>query len=217
LNRSLGGDRFYSHCNEGTPDIHGINPVGQRGFVVVNFGFHYNSHCGARGPDREGYGAFQVTSLASSTRQVTASWFTTKDTARDDAVAKIGYTGSRGGRDDVIWHNWRFSIQEAQCGSQITADCPVGRPAYGYMNWRYVLYDYSNRRAYPVAVPRGLETVDGAVAMCHGNPKITALNNPHGRPVLIVTGFIFGPPGGCVPSGTIAGEFLSIVPTSAAP
>ena len=212
LNRSFGGDRFYSLCNEGTPDIHGIDPVGQRGFVVVDFGFHYNSHCGAPGPDREGYGAFQVTSLASSTSQATARWSATRDTARDDAVADLGYTGSRGGRDDITWHNWRFSIQEAQCGSQITAGCAAGDAAYPYTRWRYILYDYSDQRAYPVAVPASVETVNGAAAKCHGNPKMDALNNPDGRPVLVVTGFIFGPPGGCVPSGTIAGEFLYIVP-----
>ena len=211
-NPSLGGDRFYSLCNEGTPDFHGIRPVGQRGYVVVNFGFHYNSHCGAPGPDREGYGTFQVTSLASSTGRATANWSASRDTARDDAVADIGFTGSRGGRDDVSWHKWRFSIQEAQCGSQITAACTAGNAAHAFTRWRYVLYDYSNQRAYPVAVPASVETVNGATAWCHGNPKMAALNNPDGRPVLVVTGFIFGPPGGCVPSGTIAGEFVYVVP-----
>jgi hypothetical protein len=213
-NLSLRGDRFYSLCNEGTPDIHGISPVGQRGFDVVKFGFHYNSHCGAPGPDREGYGTFQVASIDSSTGQATARWFTTEDTPRDNAVANIGYTGSRGGRDDITWHNWRFSIQEAQCGSQIAADCSVGKRAYGFTNWRYALYDYSNQKAYPATVPSSVETVNGAVAKCHGNPKMTAVNEPDGRPVLVVTGFIFGPPGGCVPSGTIGGEFLYIVPAS---
>jgi hypothetical protein len=213
-NQSRRGDRFYSLCNEGTPDIHGISLVGQRGFVVVNFGFHYNSHCGAPGPDREGYGTFQVTSIESSTGQATASWSATQDTPRDNAVAGIGYTGSRGGRDDITWHDWRFSIQEAQCGSLITAGCAAGVKAHGYPSWRYVLYDYSNRRAYPVTVPASVETANGAVAACHGNPKMAAVNNPGGRPVLVVTGFIFGPPGGCVPSGTIGGEFLYVVPAS---
>ncbi len=213
-NRSRRGDRFYSLCDEGTPDIHGISSVGQRGFVVVNFGFHYNSHCGAPGPDREGYGTFQVTSIESSTGQATASWSATQDTPRDNAVADIGYTGSRGGRDDITWHDWRFSIQEAQCGSLITAGCAAGVKAYSYTSWRYVMYDYSNRQAYPVTVPASVETVNGAVAACHGNPKMAAVNNPEGRPVLVVTGFIFGPPGGCVPSGTIGGEFLYVVPAS---
>ena len=211
-NRSLGGDRFYSRCSEGTPDIHGTSLIGQGSFVVVNFGFHYNSHCGAAGPDREGYGTFQVTSIASSRGQATASWSTAKDTARDDAVARAGYIGSRGGRDDITWHNWRFSIQEAQCGSQIAADCAAGKSGYGYTSWRYVLYDYSNQQAYPVALPASVETVNGAAAMCHGNPKMAALDTPDGRQVLVVTGFIFGPPGGCVPSGTVAGEFLYVVP-----
>jgi hypothetical protein len=213
-NLSLLGDRFYSPCNEGTPDIHGISPVGQRGFVAVNFGFHYNSHCGVAGSDREAFGTFQVTSLTSPTGRATASWFTRNDTPRDNAVASIGYTGSRGGRDDITWHNWRFSIQEAQCGSQIVADCAIGNAAYDYTSWRYVLYDYSNQQAYPVAIPTSVETVNGATAMCHGNPKAAVVNNPDLRPVLVVTGFIFGPPGGCVSAGTIAGEFLYVVPVS---
>jgi hypothetical protein len=210
-NRSMRGDRFYSLCNEGTPDINGISPIGKRGFVVVSFGFHYNSHCGAAGPDREAYGTFQVTTIASSTGQATARWSTTKDTARDDAVDGIGYTGSHGGRDDLTWHNWRFSIQEAQCGSQIRSVCAAGNTAYDYTSWRYVLYDYSNQKAYPVAVPASVEKLNGAIAMCHGNPKMAVMNNPQGTPVLVVTGFIFGPPGGCVPAGTIAGEFLYLV------
>jgi hypothetical protein len=213
-NPSLLGDRFYSLCNEGTPDIRGMSPVGQRGFVIAKFGFHYNSHCGAHGPDREAYGTFQVTSIDSATGHATASWSTTKDTPRDKAVASIGYTGSRGGRDDITWRNWRFSIQEAQCGSQITADCAVGNTAYDYPSWRYVLYDYSNQQAYPVTIPASVETVNGAIAKCHGNPKMTAVNNPDGTPVLVVTGFIFGPTGGCVPSGTVGGEFLYVVPAS---
>src|SRR5258707_12538767 len=64
--QSRRGDRFYSLSSEGTPDIHGISSVGQRGFVVVNFGFPYNSHGGAPGPDPEGHGTFQVTSIESS-------------------------------------------------------------------------------------------------------------------------------------------------------
>lgn len=213
-NLSLRDERFYSLCSEGTPDIHGISPVGQRGFFVVHFGFHYNSHCGAPGPDREAYGTFEVTGVDSSIGQATADWSATKDTSRDNAVAHIGHTGSRGGRDDITWHGWRFSIQEAQCGLQITTDCAGGsNRTYGFTSWRYVLYDYSNRQAYPASIPAsGVETVNGIVATCHGNPKMTALNNPDGTPVLVVTGFIFGPPGGCVPSGTIAGEFLYVVP-----
>ena len=213
-NLPLLGDRFYSRCSEGTPDIHRMSPVGQRGFVVVNFGFHYNSRCGARGPDREAYGSFQVTRVDSSTGQATASWSTAKDIARDNAAADMGYTGSRGGRDDITWHSWRFSIQEAQCGLRITYDCSVGNTAYDYMSWRYVLYDYSNRQAYPVTLPASVEAVIGAFARCHGNAKMAAMNNRDGTPVLVVTGFIFGPPGGCVPSGTIGGEFLYVVPAS---
>jgi hypothetical protein len=213
-NPSTRGDRFYSRCNEGTPDIRGISPVAQRGYVVVKFGFHYNSHCGAPGPDREAQGTFQITAIAPVTGRATASWSAFKDATRDNAVASGGYTGSRGGRDDITWHNWRFSIQEAQCGRRITADCPAGTAGHPYKAWRYVLYDYTDQKAYPVRLPASVETVNGAAAMCHGNPKISAVSNPDGTPVLIVTGFIFGPPGGCVPSGTVEGEFLYVVPAT---
>lgn len=207
---TLNGPRFFSLCNEGTPDIHGISQNG----LVINFGFHYNSNCGTAGPDREAYGTFTVTSIDSSTGQATATWSATKDTVRDNAAATIGYTGSRGGRDDITWHGWRFSIQEAQCGSLITTDCTVGNTNYDYTSWRYILYDYSNHQAYPATIPPSVETVNGSVARCHGNPKITALNDPGGTAILVITGFIFGPGGGCVPSGTIGGEFLYTVSAS---
>src|SRR5262249_27461973 len=49
------GPRFFSSCNEGTPDIHSISSNG----LTLSVGFHYNSDCGPFGTvglDREAFG-----------------------------------------------------------------------------------------------------------------------------------------------------------------
>jgi hypothetical protein len=109
----------------------------------------------------------------------------TKDTVRDDAVNNIGYPGKHGGRDDIVWHGWRFSIQEAQ-----NSDASLLSMA----TWRFVLYDYTNEQPYPASITSAI------VAPCHGNPKITALDDPSGTPLILLTAYVFGGSSGCTQS-----------------
>ncbi len=192
LNPLLYGPRFFSSCNEGTPDIHGISNGGS----TVDFGFHYNSDCSS-GLDREAFGRFSITSIDYSTGQATATWSATKDTVRDNAVNAIGYPGKHGGRDDITWHGNRFSLQEAQNSNANLND---------YTTWRFVLYDYTSHLAYPANITSSVKSP------CHGNPKVTVLTDPNGNSVILVTAFIFGGSQGCVVPGESGGELVYTVP-----
>jgi hypothetical protein len=172
--------RFFSSCNEGTPDIHGLSADG----LSFSFGFHYLADC-PRQLDQEAFGT--ITNF----HYYTAS----QDTVRDNAVNLAKFPGKHGGRDDITWQGWRFSLQESQNSS-----ANLG----AYTSWRYVLYDYSNQTAYPVKLTPPI------IAPCQGNPKLTVLNDPNGDPVILVTGFIFAGSAGCTQNQ--GGEFLYTVP-----
>jgi hypothetical protein len=172
------GDRFFSFCNEGTPDIHGLSADGWS----MGVGFHYLSNC-LNGLDQEAFGT--LTGFNSMTA--------TQDTVRDTAYDNAGYPGKHGGRDDITWHGWRFSLQEAQNSD---ADYSL------YTTWRFGLYDYSNRQAYPAPI-----VSSSFSPSCHGNPKVTELTDPNGHLVLLVTAFVFSE---CAPGQ--GGELLYTVP-----
>jgi hypothetical protein len=176
--------RSLSGCNEGTPDIHWMNSSG----TSIDFGFHYNSNCS--GLDREAFGT--LTDLGP-----TPSVTKTEDTVRDVAVSAIGYPGKHGGREDIVWRGYRFSLQEAQDSTNITDNS----------TWRFVLYDYSNDTAYPAPITNSVSSA------CHGNPGIIQLNDPDGQSVLVITAWIFpgSPPQGCAINGE-DGELLYTVP-----
>ena len=200
------GLRFFSTCNEGTPDLFNLSPDG----LTMTVGFHANVSC-TIGLDREAFGTLK------DFDSMTAS----QDSTRDGAESTIGYDGKHGGRDDIVWHGFRFSIQEAQCSDYITpapGECLSGNfnnNISDFSNWRYVLYDYTNQTAYPLPISTALGTVSaiGPASYCHGNPKISQVNDPSGNPALVVTGFMFSPP--CARSAGIAGgEFMYWVPGS---
>ena len=81
---ALNGQRFFSSCDEGTPDIHGISANG----LTIDFGFHYNSVC-SQGLDREAFGRFTITNIDYSAGQASGTWSATEDTVRDNAVSSI--------------------------------------------------------------------------------------------------------------------------------
>ena len=200
------GPRFFQRCpgssdgNEGTPDLFNLSPDG----LTMTVGFHWND---CTGFDNEAFGT--LTGFSS----MTAS----QDTIRDNAVDDIGYNGKHGGRDDIVWHGFRFSIQEAQCFDVFMpaagpGECQVNTFDYAniqdFQNWRWVLYDYTNQTAYPLPV----STAIGTTNYCHGNPKITQVTDPSGNPILVITGHVFRQPGGCVAAGTTNGPFIYSVP-----
>lgn len=176
---------------EGTPDIHGVSADGKR----IDYGFHYNSDCGGTDFDREGYG--RVTDFGTVDNIAT----TTADTVRDQAMLDAGFPGKHGGRNDITWHGYRFSLQEAQNTTATGAKDPKA-----YLNWRLSLYDYTDHRVYPV-------TLNDNQVTCAANPKITEMPGPGGRRVLAVGAFIFGE---CAAPNTKnqTGELLYLAPAT---
>jgi hypothetical protein len=172
-----------TRCHEGTPDIHSTDSNN------IHVGLHYNAGCLSNQLDQQAFGT--LTSFS--------SWTATKDTARDAALngaqtpwtdPTSGYPGKHGGRDDVTWRGKRYSVGEAQRTGETSL----------YTNWRWSLYDYGNRTAYPIAM--------AAPSWCAGNPKITRLtDSTTGTLVLVVTGFTFGE---CAQPNQ-SGEFLTIL------
>jgi hypothetical protein len=186
--------RFFSSCNEGTPNI---DPVTTSS--TISFRFHWNANCSV-GHDQEAYGTLSNFPGTGSTQPTATA---TEDTTRDSVVGAAGYPGKHGGRDDIVWHGFPFSIQEAQIDKNFSL----------FTNWRYVLYDYTSHKAYPVTTAR--LPITPASALCHGNPKFTPLVDPNGSPVLLVTGYVFGASTGCVTSG--GREMVYTVPATGTP
>ena len=133
LNQLLSGDRFFSHCNEGTPNIYNTSLDGS----TIYFRFHWLADCGS-GLDREAYG----------TLSVPGPWTVSEDTTRDMAVTNAGYPGKHGERDDITWHGWQFSLQEVQQDSNLG----------GYANWRFVLYDYADHQVFAAPVTSSVKS-----------------------------------------------------------
>jgi hypothetical protein len=171
--------RYFSSCNEGTPDIHGLSADG----LSMGIGFHYLPDC-ARQLDQEAF--VTVTNFVFAAGA-------TQDFTRDSAVNAAGFPGKHGGRDDITWHGWRFSLQEAQNSNSDLND---------FTAWRYVLYDYTNQQAYAANIS------DSIASQCHGNPKITLMNDSSGTPVIVVTGIIFKE---CGNATNETGEFVYAV------
>jgi hypothetical protein len=151
---------FDGDRTEGTPDIHGLSADG----YTVDFGFHWNDGS----LDREAYG--HLSGLNTPSPNLTP----VKDTVRDDSVTARGYPETHGDRDDIVWHGYRFSLQEAEL-----PDTQVPT----FQNFRYVLYDYQTHQTY--AVPLDLH------GLCNGNPSITLLHDPSNALVLAIGVFSF--------------------------
>lgn len=81
--------------------------------------------------------------------------------------------GSLGDRDQIILDGVRLELQEAQ---YIPGD---------YSSWRTFVVDPRSR------VPRPLEIVTDGGSRSFGNPTVTALTSPAGRPALLVTMYVF--------------------------
>lgn len=189
--------RTLSGCNEGTPNIQGISADG----AEIYLGFHWASTCPTDGSalDREGYG-------------VLSNWDTMTenvDGVRDGAISQLEctqscaagtfYTGKHGGRDDIVWDGWRFSVQEAQAGNANLND---------FRTWRFQVYDYSNQTAYELTLPSSLK-----LPPCYGNPKISTITDPNGREVILFTAFVFEASGtnGCTEDSSIGGPLVYTV------
>jgi len=196
---SFAATRTLSNCdlglagNEGTPDIHGINADG----TVINVGFHYNSDC--NGLDREAFGTLSNFTAGSTN----TTWSATADTVRDNALTAAGYPGKHGGRADIWWRGYRFSLQEAQnnaTGINDQCDYPC---TTGYASFRAVMYDYQTHAVQVVPFQTAGHTP------CYGNPFVTRLQDPSGASVFAVSVFLFGE---CVQGSDVKNELFYTVP-----
>lgn len=166
-----------SGCHEGTPDIHGISSDGSR----IDVGLHYNSDCLLKQLDREGFGTLTNFNM----------WEATADSVRDDALTNAGFPGKHGGRDDIMWHGYRFSLQEANTSED-----------FKWENWGLALYDYSNHTAYQVHL--------NIPPTCATNPRITLVSDSAGKSELVIAAFI--PKECAVGAPQRSGELIYVMP-----
>jgi hypothetical protein len=154
---------------EGTPNIYRVTPAAS----TVDIGFHYLRR---RFPLW-----FGVDRQARGTLVDFRRWSTRREPDLDAAVAAQGVAGNIGGRDYFTWRGRPYSLIEGQL-----------RPRR-WETWRVFLYDWSARTAYPVPI----RTAAGSVSF--GNPTLTVLTAPSGRPAIVVTAYLF-------PAGAAPGE-----------
>ncbi|HVF77283.1 MAG TPA: hypothetical protein VNA28_03215 [Solirubrobacteraceae bacterium] len=104
-----------------------------------------------------------------------ASWAPQIDTAVNDLFVGLGTRGNLGDRADLLFEGHSFAVLEAQSV----------RTVFG--TWRWYLYDRERQEArlLPITLPAG--------AFALGNPTVRALRDAAGSPLLLVSGFSFGP------------------------
>lgn len=170
--------RTQSQCFEGTPDIESA------GISSLTVGFHYAQHCDTIPVDQQARGT--LTNFD--------SWTTARQVSEDQAINAAGFPGKHGDRDAIAWWGHGFRLLEAQNDTNYNS----------FANWRLVLYDFSNGKAYPAPI----KTAGGSTAF--GNPTLTRLTGPSGSKLLVVTVFIFGE--GAAPGE--AAELLYTVPAA---
>lgn len=193
--------RFRHYRNEtallnGTPDrtfdtsrtlsqcFEGTPDIESAGISTLIVGFHHAENCDTIPVDREAQGT--LTNFD--------SWTTSPQPSEDQALDQAGFPGKHGDRDLVAWRGHRFRLLEAQNDTNFNS----------FSNWRLALYDLTNGKAYPAPV----KTAGGSTTF--GNPTLTPVTGPSGRPLLVVTVFIFGE--GAAPGE--AAELLYTVPAN---
>ncbi len=154
---------------EGTPNIYRVTAEAS----TVDVGFHHlrRRFLWRGGVDRQARG----------TLVDFGSWRAWREPGQDAAIAAHGVTGNIGGRDTFTWRGRQYSLIEAQLRRK------------RWESWRVFLYDWSAGAAYPVPI----RTRAGSRSF--GNPTLTLLTAPSGRPAIVVTAYLF-------PAGAAPGE-----------
>jgi hypothetical protein len=154
---------------EGTPNIYRVTARAS----TVDIGFHYLRR---RLRPRGG-----VDRQARATLTDFRHWNAWREPGQDAAVAAHGVAGNIGGRDAFTWRGKPYVLIEGQLRRR------------RWESWRVFLYDQSAGVTYPVRI----RTRGGSVSF--GNPTLTVLTAPSGRPAVVVTAYLF-------PAGAAAGE-----------
>ena len=164
--------RTLSLSFEGTPDIDSVTvgkpPSALLGLFqgspmsnsTIQISFHYLN---AKYVDRQ----------ASGTLVDFAKWTAVDLPALDAAFGKA-FRGNIGGRDDLTFEGYPFTIIEAQ----------TTRNKYG--TWRVYLRDDTSG----LLVRLSPRTPGGSISF--GNPKVTLLTDPTGKPAVVVSLYVFG-------------------------
>lgn len=167
-----------STCAEGTPNIYAPHTWNGVASSTLHVGFHYFAGCAT---DREATGVLRNFS----------SWSAAPAGAQDDALLAAGLAGKHGDRD-AVWHGGQLlTVVEA---NQTTT--------FDWAKWRVAVYDFTTSTATVVPV----RTAGGSVSFA--NPAVSAVRDPAGAAVLVVTLFI--PTEGAAAGE--AGELLFTVP-----
>ncbi|MBA3747655.1 MAG: hypothetical protein H0W96_09225, partial [Solirubrobacterales bacterium] len=174
--RQFTAPRSLAKTAEGTPSI--TKAILRRGLTSrsrIEVGFHYFA-------DTNGDGKPDLDRLATGVLTDFDTWETRARPDFDDDFLQItarhpGFdappSASIGDRDQVIFDGVRLELQEAQ---YIPGD---------YASWRVFLADPRTRAARP------LEVVTGGRSRSFGNPTVTALTSPSGKPALFVSMYVF--------------------------
>ncbi|MEA2220295.1 MAG: hypothetical protein QOJ35_2921 [Solirubrobacteraceae bacterium] len=174
--RQFTAPRTLSKTAEGTPSI--TKATLRRGLISrsrIEVRLHYFAdvdHDGKPDVDRS------ATAVLSDFRR----WDAQPDTERDDALLGLkavhpGFSappqGSFGDRDEIVLDGVRLELQEAQ---YVRGD---------YASWRIFLFDPRS------SVPRPLQILTDGASRSFGNPTVTLLTAPSGRPAVFVTMYVF--------------------------
>ncbi|HEX4110303.1 MAG TPA: hypothetical protein VHX88_19390 [Solirubrobacteraceae bacterium] len=174
--------------HEGTPSINSVAfgptspllgglPLADLGPSSITVGFHYD--VASLGVDREAQGT--LTDFD--------SWSAAPYAPLNDAFGSA--RGNVGGRDELSFLGWPFTVVEAQ---SVKND---------FASWRVYLYDDTGGSVTPLTP----HTPGGSVAF--GNPKVTVLTDPAGQRALVVSLFVFSQGAGVQASGaTEAGSLV---------
>jgi hypothetical protein len=176
FSRQFTAKRLLSPTAEGTPSI--TKAILRRGLISrsrIEVGMHYFA-------DIDGDGKPDLDRLATGVLTNFDTWEARPQPQLDADLLKArsfhkGFSGpprgSLGDRDQVIFDGVRLELQEAQ---YVPGD---------YSSWRLFLIDPRYR------VPRPLEIETGGDSRSFGNPTVTALTAPSGRPAILVTMYVF--------------------------
>lgn len=104
-----------------------------------------------------------------------SSWSTSVQTGLDNAILTFGIQGNIGARDAMNYRGYAFGLVEGQFTSG------------DWGSWRIFCYDYQTGNADELKI-----TTDGG-SLSFGNPRVTSIIAPNGKPAIVVTLFIFTP------------------------
>lgn len=147
---------------EGTPNIEAATFTPDIDHSRIEIGFHYFRK-GKPSVDRQARGV-----LTNFT-----TWAAAPFPQFDEALTVLGCSGNIGDRDSVSFKDGRYVLIEGQ------------QKAHDWATWNVFLWDATMQKAEPLRI----KTHGGSKSF--GNPSVTALTSPNGKPALLFAYFLF--------------------------